>query len=61
MRTANVFEAEYDEYVSEISVETAQLYADVNYEIYLLPEGFRDPTDGEKVSEGNVTGTLKDW
>lgn len=52
LRTANVFEAEYDEYVKEISVETAQQYTDVSYEVYLLRDGFTDPTDGEKVSEG---------
>lgn len=51
IRTANIFEAEYDELVRAISVETAHQYEDVHCEIYLLGDGFADPTDGEKVAE----------
>ncbi len=52
---ANVFCAEGDSVLSELSFQTATPGTTVTYEVYLLDEGFDNPVKGTPVISGTVT------
>ena len=52
---ANVFRAEADSVLSQISFQTATPGTEVTYEVYLLDEGFDNPTQGSPVFSGSET------
>ena len=52
---ANVFRAEGDSVLSQISFQTATPGTKVIYEVYLLDEGFDNPTQGSPVFSGSET------
>lgn len=52
---ANVFEAEVSEELEQISFLTTAPGSTVNYKVYLLAEGYRDPQDGILLAEGEET------
>lgn len=56
--TANVFEAEGDMDLYSVSAMTGDFNTDVTVDIYRLKDGFKDPTDGEKVGSINETFTF---
>lgn len=51
---SNVFRAEANEQLEYISCQTAAPGTVVDYEIYLLSDGYKDPQDGVRVASGNA-------
>ncbi|MBR2547527.1 MAG: hypothetical protein IKF07_04975 [Eubacterium sp.] len=54
MRSANVFTAEETSELKELSVMTAIPGTEVEYSVYLLPDGFKDPEDGSLIAKGKT-------
>lgn len=52
---ANVFEAEEHQRVRSLSCETASPNTTATYELYLLNDGFSNPTDGKLLTKETVT------
>ena len=52
---ANVFRAEGDSVLSELSFETATPGTEVNYAVFLLDEDFDNPVEGRPVFSGTAT------
>ena len=55
VRMANVFTAEYTQYLKAISCMTESENDKVHYDIYLLPNDFNSPEEGVKVSSGDAS------
>ena len=55
---ANIFTVEEDMDLNSVSALTGDLNADVTVDIYRLKDGFKDPTDGEKVTSVTETFTF---
>ena len=53
--TANIFKADMNESLEQISCETAAPGTKAQYSVYLLSEGFDDPQDGVEVASGEKT------
>ena len=53
IKMANVFRADYTQFLIGISCITKAENAGVHYDIYLLPDGFESPEDGVKVADGD--------
>ena len=53
--TANIFCAETDGKVEQISCQTTTPGTEVQYTVYLLNKGAQDPTDGKVIAEMNAT------
>ncbi len=51
---SNVFKADANEQLEYISCQTAAPGTTVDYDIYLLSDGYKDPQDGVKVASGNA-------
>lgn len=54
-RMANVFTAEATSRLSELSILTTTPGTQVNYEVRLVPDDFKDPEEGLLIAEGNQT------
>ena len=52
---SNVFKAEHSQLIQSISCQTYEKNKIANYQVYLLPKNFKNPTDGLKVFEGEQT------
>ena len=52
---ANIFKASHSQAVNAISCQIADRNTTAKYQIYLLPDKFKNPDDGLKVVEGEVT------
>ena len=54
MKSANVFTAEKTSEIKELSVMTTVPGTEVEYSVYLLPDGFTDPDDGSLIAKGKT-------
>ncbi|MBR2093528.1 MAG: hypothetical protein IJ904_05765 [Candidatus Methanomethylophilaceae archaeon] len=52
---ANIFKASHSQAVNAISCQIADKNTTVKYQIYLLPNKYKDPDDGLKIIEGEAT------